>query len=146
MIVANKSIHCVVSYPQGIMLAMNTTGENKKLTRKQQAFVKELVENPKISATEAAARTYDVSTRRVAEVIAHENMMKPEIKSELAKHSVAIEEIIAKKTYELTSSDKLDAVKEGLLNARWMHDKVHGRATQKVETQNTSINLVISMK
>lgn len=125
---------------------MSTTGVNKKLTRKQQAFVRELVENPKISATEAVARTYDVSTRRVAEVIAHENMMKPEIQSELAKHSKAIEQIIADKTYELTNSDKLDAVKEGLLNARWMHDKVYGKATQKIQTENTSVSVTISMK
>jgi hypothetical protein len=128
------------------MVDMDTTGANKKLTRKQQAFVKGMLDNPKASATEIASRVYDVNNRNTARVIATENLAKPAIQSELAKHSEEIEELIARKTRELGNSDKLDAVKEGLLNARWMHDKVHGKATQKVVTENSSVSIVVSMK
>ena len=129
-----------------MIMDMDTTVVNKKLTRKQRAFVEGIVDNPKASATEIASRVYDVNNRNTARVIAAENLAKPAIQSELAKHSQAIEQIIADKTYELTNSDKLDAVKEGLLNARWMHDKVYGKATQKIVSENSNVNVVINLK
>lgn len=115
----------------------------RKLTRKQEAFVKHLIENPKDSATEAAIQSYNTDSRFVAAEIAKENLMKPYIVSELAKHSTSIENIITDKIYELTQGNTLESVKEGLLNARWAHDKIHGKATQKLETttQRVSINI-----
>lgn len=116
------------------------------LTRKQAAFVEYVIDNPKSPIADAAAAVYNTNDRHVARAIAAENLTKPIIQSELAKHSKTIEDIITNKTYQLTSSDQLDELKEGLLNARWMHDKIHGKATQKLETQSTSVNMVIDLR
>lgn len=118
---------------------------NKPLTRKQTAFVKHLIEHPKDSATEAIVQTYNVTNRKTAQSLATENMSKPVIISELAKHNTNIEQIIVDKTYQLSSSEKLEEVKEGLLNARWMHDKINGKATQKIEQQSTKLVINIDL-
>ncbi len=118
---------------------------NKPLTRKQTAFVKHLIEHPKDSGTEAVMQTYDVKSRQTAESIAYENLRKPEIVTELAKYNSNIEQIIVDKTFKLSSSEKLEEVKEGLLNARWMHDKINGKATQKIEQQSTKLVINIDL-
>lgn len=116
-----------------------------KLTRKQTAFVKHLIENPKDSATEAAIQSYDTDNRFVAAEIAKENLMKPYIVTELAKHSKSIENIITDKIYDLTNQPQLEAVKEGLLNARWAHDKIFGKATQRIEQQTNKVSININL-
>ncbi len=112
-------------------------------SKKRKAFIKEMLK-PETTITQSAINAG--YSEKTAYSIGSELMKIPEIQSELAKHSTAIEEIISSKTYELTSSEKLEAVKEGLLNARWMHDKIHGKATQRVETENKSISINISLK
>lgn len=54
---------------------------NKKLTGKQLAFVKRIVEGQ--SATQAVLATYNTKDKRVAASIAHENLNKPDIKEAL---------------------------------------------------------------
>lgn len=118
---------------------------NKPLTRKQSAFVKHLIEHPKDSSTEAVMQTYDVKSRQTAESIAYENLRKPEIVTELAKYNSNIEQIIVDKTFKLSSSEKLEEVKEGLLNARWMHDKINGKAKQLTEVTSTKLSINIDL-
>lgn len=119
--------------------------KERKLTRKQQAFVKQLIDNPKMSATQAVKNTYNVKNDNSANQLASENLTKPMIVSELNRHSRTIEEVISRKALELSESDKLEEVKEGLLNSRWIHDKIYGKATQKVETLSTGINININL-
>ena len=42
-------------------------------------------------------------------------------------------------------SDQLEEVKEAMQNARWVHDKVHGKATQKLETTSKVLVLNIDL-
>ena len=58
------------------------------LTRKQKAFADKLLEDPKISATQAVKETYNVSTNHSAEVIANENLSKPEIMRYLQENAI----------------------------------------------------------
>ena len=55
----------------------------RPLTRKQQAFVKHLVDNPKASATQAVKATYGKPFKPVTELsaryIASDNLTKPNI-------------------------------------------------------------------
>ena len=124
----------------------NASSQVQRLTTKQKRFIKGIIDNPKASATEIASEVYNTKNRNVASAIASENLSKPMIASELAKHSKEIEQVITDKTYELVHSDKLEAQKEGLLNARWIHDKIHGKATQRTEvtTQGITINVDLS--
>jgi hypothetical protein len=68
---------------------------DKPLTRKQQAFVKHLVDNPKASATQAVRATYNVKQEgSTARTVASELLAKPSIQTELAKYSSKAENVL----------------------------------------------------
>lgn len=125
------------------------------MTRKQAAFVHQLVSDPKLSATEAAARTYGKPgkemTRHTAESIASENLRKPEIMLELAKHSNTAENVILEvmtRSKEMMNTDSARAV-DWATNARQtadsLLDRVHGKATQRTEVNVQSTNITIDL-
>ena len=118
---------------------------NKPLTRKQRAFVEELVNNPKQSATQAVLKTYNTTDYHTAGDIAHTNLKKPEIVTELAKYNNMVENSIITTINRYKDSEQLEEVKEAMQNARWVHDKVHGKATQKLETTSKVLNISIDL-
>ena|ERR1035437_8940403 len=104
-----------------------------KLTRKQKAFADHLLNNPQHSATEAAAQTYEVSSRKSAEVIASENLRRPPIQ-------IYLEEHIDKakiKVVELIGSEKEDIA---LRASESVLDRALGKATQRTEQISVSLN------
>lgn len=110
-----------------------------KLTRKQSSFVKQLLENPKQSATQAILKSdYNVSTYNSAGLMASENLRKPQILAHLIANSERAESKIVK----LLDSDKEEIV---LSASKDILDRVHGKATQKIEQQNTSLNINIDL-
>lgn len=121
------------------------TSTKRPLTRKQKAFIQHLIDNPKDSATKAVQNTYNTTSNHSAEVIAHENLRKPEIVSELAKHSKDIENSIIETINRYRNSDKLQEVSEAMTNARYVHDKIHGKAIQQVQTTSKTININIDL-
>jgi phage terminase small subunit len=109
-----------------------------KLTRKQKAFADELLSNPKLSATKAALRTYNTVDRSTASVIATENLAKPSIQIYMDEHVDRAKNRIV----TLVESDR----EEIALNAsKDILDRVHGKATQKIESTSTSVNLNLSL-
>lgn len=105
-----------------------------KVTRKQKNFADTLLDNPKMSGTDAAERTYDVANRQTAAAIATENLRKPQILQYMeAQTGMAEQRIIA-----LTQSDNeriaLDASKDIL-------DRTMGKATQRSENLNLTANI-----
>ncbi len=117
----------------------------KPLTSKQAAFVKHLVNNPKDSATEAAAQTYRTSNRMVAKSIATENLSKPAIQTELAKYNDLVENSLINTINDWQSSDKVGERALAMEQARFVHDKIHGKATQRAELHATGITLNIDL-
>ena len=123
----------------------------RKLTRKQKAFAKELIQNPKISNTEAAMRTYD-TTKGTARLIAHNNMKNPLVQAYLEEHSQtaqdAMMEILDNSRKFAKGGDKVgaDYANVAVNVAKDIMDRVHGKATQKVEqtTQTVSISIDLS--
>jgi hypothetical protein len=107
-----------------------------KLTRKQKAFVNTLIQNPKMSATQAVKLTYNVKNDKVAGTVASENMAKPVIRMQLAKHSNLIESVITDTIAEYKDSNLQWQRVLAVNTAQWTHDKIHGKATQ----QTTSVN------
>lgn len=116
-----------------------TPTKAKTLTRKQAAFVRAIIENPKISATEAAARSYDVTSRMTAGAIASENLQKPQIQQILRNHAEMAEQRIA--TLMKQDDDKRLAFDA----ARDIQDRVHGKATQRVEQATTTVKFTIDL-
>ena len=121
----------------------------RPLTRKQEAFVKELVNNPKQSATQAVKKVYDVSTENSASQIATDNLRKPQIMAELAKYSNTAEYNLIKLANK-TTDYALEGGREGAMYASVAEktnnsilDRLHGKATTKIEQR--SIGMVITV-
>lgn len=124
---------------------------NRKLTKKQEAFVKFILDNPKASAGEAARHAYNTSNDNVSRVVASENLTKPNIKLELAKHSRTAENTLLK-VMDYSSNYGSEGGREGasyaavaISAARDILDRVHGKATQRIEQQSTSVNLNLNL-
>ena len=122
--------------PANQQTTKNRVGIHKPLTRKQEAFVTELIKNPKMSATQAIKNTYNVSTNHSAEVMASENLRKPEIISRLGDANNMIEQVLMDTVGEYGNSDKIQERSLAVDTSKWIHDKIHGKATQKTSSVN----------
>ena len=116
-----------------------------KLTRKQNAFVGELKNNPKQSATKAVLKTYGKPDKPLsyatAGAIATENLKKPKIISHLSNYNDIVENTITNTIIEYQNSPDIKERTLSVDTAKYVHDKIHGKATQK--TENTSITISI---
>jgi len=123
--------------------------KNRKLTGKQKAFIKELIDNPKQSATQAAIKAYGSPDKPVspgtAAIIAHENLKKPQIISKLQNYTDLVESALVNTVSDWASEDAPRKREIALDAAKFIHDKVHGRATQKVEMQSQQVVITIDM-
>lgn len=108
-----------------------------KLTRKQQAFVNELITNPKQSATQAVLKTYNANPN-TARMMASENLTKPSILQHLQANSVRAESVIVELLEDKKSEVRLASAKDIL-------DRVHGKATQRIEQTTTGVTLTIDL-
>ena|SRR3990167_7695066 len=123
----------------------NTVISNPKLSRKQAAFVQEIVNNPKQSATQAALKTYDTEDYRTAQNIASENLSKPIIRTELAKYSTQVEDTLYRAVSDWGDHERPRQREIALDAAKYIHDKIHGKATQRVETRSEAVVIQIDL-
>ena len=123
--------------------------KNRPLTYKQKAFIKELVDNPKQSATQAAIKAYSRAGKEikptVAGAIAYENLKKPQIVSKLANYSDTVESALLETLNDWKSSDKVSERALSVDVAKFVHDKIHGKATQRLETRSEQVTISIDM-
>jgi phage terminase small subunit len=109
-----------------------------KLTPKQKAFADTLINNPKLSGTQAALQTYGTPdkqpTYQSAREIAHTNMTKTNIQIYMDKHVDKAKQTIV----NLLNSEK-DDIK--LRAADSILDRQLGKSTQRID-QTTSVTLV----
>jgi phage terminase small subunit len=116
-----------------------------KLTRKQAMFVKELIENPKQSATKAVLKTYNVNNAKTASVVATENLAKPSIQSHLHNASELVEQALEDTVRDWAKEENASKRALAMDTAKFIHDKVHGKATQKIQTENSNVNITIAL-
>jgi len=117
----------------------------RKLTRKQQAFVDGIINNPKLSATEIAERVYNTFNRRTANAIAGENLAKPSIIMALNSANKVVEETLIDVVTDWGHSDNTRQREIALNNAQYIHDKIHGKAKQSMDVNSASISLTIDL-
>jgi len=99
------------------------------------------------NATEAAAQTYKVKKRQTAEAIGYENLRKPQIMTYLALHDNAAQNtIIEVMNNSKELKDEPAHARVALDSAKDVLDRLHGKATQRVEQHSTSVNLNLSLK
>jgi hypothetical protein len=118
---------------------------NSNLTPKQRAFVDHLVNNPKASATQAASVAYNASSRNVAKSIATENLSKPAIITELAQYTNLVENTIINTVQDWGNSENTRRREIAVESAKWVHDKVHGRASQKIISESKLVKISINL-
>jgi hypothetical protein len=133
-----------------------------KLTKKQQIFADAMIADPKLSATQAALKTYGKPDSPVnyntARSIASENLAKPAIMEYLGTHSRKAEQRVIEamdatkptyrfntdsKTWELVGTEDDHAIR--LKAADSLLDRVHGKATQKTEVTTTVLQIGIDL-
>lgn len=111
------------------------------MKRKEKAFVQEIINNPKISNADAVIRAgYDVKKKSTASVMGNELLKKPEIVSALQDYVELTESAITKTVQDWKDSDRPREREIAMQNAQYIHDKVFGKATQKVESMNVSLH------
>jgi hypothetical protein len=128
----------------------------RPLTRKQQAFVKHLIDNPKASATAAARASYGKPDKPVTELsarnIAHDNLTKPNVMAELAKHSgtaeIVLIEVMNQSREQMYQTDRARAVdwaNTARQSANDVIDRVHGKAVQQIQQTTKAVTLNINL-
>lgn len=127
---------------------MNTQqfAPNKQLTPKQEKMIVERLKDKTAPNYEIIKRAgYNAKTIHAQSQQYLENMNKPEIASRLEPVVDEIEEALITTVRRYKDSDKLPEVQEAMNNARWIHDKVKGKATQKIEQQSTKLVINIDL-
>ena len=116
------------------------------MTGKQKAMIAERLKDKTASNAEIIKRAgYSASTVYVASQQYLENMKKPEIASKLNDVVEEMETVLTDTVRRYKDSDKLAEVALANDNARWIHDKVRGRSTQKIEQTTTGVTLNIDL-
>ena len=122
-----------------------------KLTGKQQAMIIERIKDPLAPNSEIIKRAgYKINgtgknATNTASQIYLENMRNPEIASRLVPVVDEIEDALITTVRRYQNSDKLDEVKEAMTNARWIHDKVKGKAVQQIQTTSNKLSIHIDL-
>ena len=118
----------------------------KALTHKQAYFVKKLANNPKMKASQVVEEVYNPSNKNVASAMASELLAKPQIKMALQEHVNKSEDAIVSTIEDWGHSENTRRREIATQNAQYLHDKVFGKATTRVEmnSQTVSINIDLS--
>lgn len=108
-----------------------------KLTRKQKAFADGIINNPKLSGTEIARQTYNVTDNNTAGVIAAKNIRKDNILQYINKHITEAQEVIVG-NLKLKNSDNIQEKRLAYDSATQIIDRVAGKPTSTQQTQSIS--------
>ena len=121
------------------------------MTGKQKAMVVERLKDPKASNAEIIKRAgYRISgtgnkATNTASQIYLENMRNPEIASQLDNVVDEIETVLINTVRDYAKSEKLGQRILATDTAKWIHDKVRGKATQRTEVSTSTITLSIDL-
>lgn len=123
--------------------------KNRPLTVKQKAFVKELIDNPKQSATQAVLNAYNRPdkqlTRGSASQIAFDNLRKPNIVSKLQDYSELVESALVDTVKDWKDHEKPRQREIALDSAKFIHDKIYGKSKQQVEVSTQQVTIMIDL-
>jgi phage terminase small subunit len=123
----------------------------QSLTHKQKIFVNNIVDKG-MTKTDAYINAYDHNgTRKTAYEEASRTARTPQVLIELAKHSSVAENTLitvmqASKDYALEGGrDGASYASVAVQTANSILDRVHGKATQRIEQQSTAVVIQIDL-
>jgi hypothetical protein len=112
----------------------------RKLTDKQRAYVRERVANPTKSKVSAVFKSHDVTKATNAGAMAAQLERNPKVQAALAAYSGIAEETIVQAIADFKDSDKQWQRTLAVDTSKWVHDKLHGKATQRSENLNLNFS------
>ena len=110
--------------------------KNRKLTKKQEAFVKELLDNPKQPASKAVTKAYSEPGKppvvgNVAKTLAYENLKKPAIISKLQDYTDLVESALVGTVEDWSKEDWAKLEETELEAPISINGKLYGRSRQR---------------
>ena len=123
----------------------------RPLTRKQKALVQHIVNNPKDSATKAYKQVYGTTSDKSASVNASRTLAKPNVLAELVKHSNTAESVLidvlttSQQEMRIAERDRAQWAVNARQTADSILDRIHGKATQRIEQQSTAVQINIDL-
>lgn len=119
-----------------------------QLSKKNKEMVRLYATNPDMSKTEAYKLTHEVApTTKLTSVYqqAAHTFKNPLVKTELDKYNDMIENTLVNTVQDWGTEE--NASKRGIAidTAKYIHDKIHGKATQRVEQHTTGVTLTIDL-
>lgn len=114
------------------------------MTHKLKKFVKEYQKTGNGGKAVIAAG-YNVKSKESARVIASNNLKRPSVMSALEKNAQLFESAIVDTVKWGMKSDKPRQREIGTLNARWGYEILNGKATQRIESKNTSVEVKLDL-
>lgn len=118
----------------------------RKLTGKQRAFIKHLLDNPKATASQAYMAAYDTHGKpETIHVEASRTLSKPQVQAALDNNVELFESVITGTAKDWGDSDNTRQRELALQASYYGHDKVKGKAKQVTESVSTSVNLNLDL-
>ena len=121
---------------------------NPSLTNKQRKMLEEYITDPKITKKQAYLKAYNINDDTTEDSLTSQVTQafgKPLVKNELAKFNGIIEDTLINTVVEYKDSEKQWQRVLANDNAKYVHDKIHGRAKQQMDITSTSITLNIDL-
>lgn len=109
------------------------------MKQKTKAFADELLANPKLSQTEAYIRTHSTTNRKSASVSASKLLAKPSVSIYMEEHVSRARQRIVSLVDSATKEDIQLRASQDIL------DRMHGKATQRVEAQAVGLTLNLDL-
>lgn len=116
-----------------------------KLTPKQAAFVKEIIDHPKQSHAESARKVYNVKDNDSAASTAYIVLRNKNVVAALEDYTNLFKTAIVKTVDDWYDSDTPRQREIALDAAKFGYEAIHGKATVKVETKSTIVGINIDL-
>lgn len=119
-----------------------------KLTRKQKAFADALMSDPKKTQAQAYMEAYDVkpdASKYSIQVEASRTLKKPSVISYLANYNELIENTLLSTVNDWGNSDNTRQREIAVNTAEFIHDKIHGKAKQQIQTESKVVTISINL-
>lgn len=118
-------------------LPRNINGKLIDLTDKQYEQVQAVLDSK--DTKELITRTQEIynTDRNSARAMLDENLKKPSIMSALDSYLIESEEVLSTTMKDYKRSEDINERKVAVDVAKFIHDKVTGKATQRAEVKNT---------
>lgn len=121
---------------------------NRPLTRKEKAFADKILDDPSKTIKQAYKEVYNVGEHtqdKTIRVEATRTLAKPQLKSYLAQYSNLVENTLLNTVVDWGREDNTRKREIANTTAMYIHDKIHGKATQTIQQRSEIVKIAINL-